>query len=131
MHIFKQKDTNFFQSGSLLTCIKLNVLSSLVCRKASLKVISFEKLCKSLLCSLVVLSTKRYTSETPCKICGVGIESGSQPYRTHCSTIGTATDKYIDVLNMIRNQPKVIFPPELKGLVCTYEPPTDTLSICR
>jgi len=43
-------------------------------------------------------------------------------------TCGTAIDKYVDVLNMIRNQPTAIFPSELDDL---NEPPAETLSICR
>ena len=122
MHIFKLKDTNFFQPGSLLPCVQLNVLSCLVCRKAILKVVSFERLRKSLLCSLVLLSIKGYSNKTPCKIRGVGIEGGSHPQRKH---------KYIDVLNMRRNQPTAIFPSELDDLVCTNEPPAETHFICR
>jgi len=62
LHTLKQKSMKFFQPGSLLSCVELNILSSLVCRKVVLKVILFERLCKSLLCSLVLLSSKGYSN---------------------------------------------------------------------
>jgi hypothetical protein len=122
LHIFKKKDTNFFQSGSLLACVKLKVLSSLICRKATLNVISFEKLRKNKLCSLLCFRL----SDTSAKLHEefVAWEFKVGLFRTGHIAVpsGTAIGKYIDVLNMIRNQPKVIFPPELDGLVCTKEP---------
>jgi hypothetical protein len=42
---------------------------------------------------------------------------------------GTAFDKYIDVLNMIRNQLTAIFPSGLDDRVCTNELPAETLSV--